>query len=224
MKFPQGEGSAVIHRKKNRPALQRRNILTVSLVSFFLFLIGNLLKSSSTRFLVVLFFIAFIQLSSLQNNSLRGFLLGLCLLSLVVLPILLLSMIAFSYLCRVPFSLMSATFSRSLPEPSWTQLFSCGVVFWAVCRARIRSVVSFFSSGLLFGLLSFVPIFWVSVLSNLQGRFHILSSFWGLFLGFAPFSHSVDFSYSEGSFFFSFCHGYFVRLRSCFSSFWFCSF
>ena len=86
----------MIHRKKNRPALQRRNILTVSLVSFFLFLIGNLLKSSSTRFLVVLFYIAFIQLSSLQNNSLGGFLLGLCLLSLVVLPLLLLSMIDFS--------------------------------------------------------------------------------------------------------------------------------
>ena len=27
----------MIHRKKNRPALQRRDILTVSLVSFFLF-------------------------------------------------------------------------------------------------------------------------------------------------------------------------------------------
>ena len=55
----------MIHRKKNRPALQRRDILTVSLVPFlllllFLFvcLIGNLLKSSSTQFLVVLFFTA----------------------------------------------------------------------------------------------------------------------------------------------------------------------
>ena len=28
VKFPQGEGSAVINRKKNRPALQRRDILT----------------------------------------------------------------------------------------------------------------------------------------------------------------------------------------------------
>ena len=36
VKFPQGEGSAVIYRKKNRPALQRRDILTVFLVSFFI--------------------------------------------------------------------------------------------------------------------------------------------------------------------------------------------
>ena len=56
----------MIHRKKNRPALQRRDILTVSLVSFFsffsflcLFLIENLLRSSCTQFLVALFFIAF---------------------------------------------------------------------------------------------------------------------------------------------------------------------
>ena len=50
----------MIHRKKNRPALQRRDILTVFLV--FLkdyFFIGNLLNSSSTQFLVVLFFLAF---------------------------------------------------------------------------------------------------------------------------------------------------------------------
>ena len=54
----------MIHRKKNRPALQRRDILTVSLVSFFIsffyiFFIGNLPSSSSTQFLVVLFFLAF---------------------------------------------------------------------------------------------------------------------------------------------------------------------
>ena len=51
----------MIHRKKNRPALQRRDISTVSLVSFFFFffLIGNLLKPSSTQFVVVLFFITF---------------------------------------------------------------------------------------------------------------------------------------------------------------------
>ena len=72
----------MIHRKKNGPALQRRDMLTVSLVFFLLlfyfyflflflsnlfsnyylfiyFLIGNLLKSSPTQFLVVLFFIAF---------------------------------------------------------------------------------------------------------------------------------------------------------------------
>ena len=86
---------------------------------------------------------------------------------------------------------------RSFPEPSSTQLFSWGVVFWAVCKAQIRSLVNFFSSGLFFGL----PIFRVSVLSNLKARFHILSSFRGLFLGLSLFSDSVDFSYSEDSFF-----------------------
>ena len=99
----------------------------------------------------------------------------------------------------VPFSLLSATVSRSLPEPSSTELFSWGVVFWAVCRARIRSLVGFFSSGLFFGL----PMFRVSVLSNLQGRFNIISS-WAVGVGVLfpfLFSDSVDFSYSEGSFF-----------------------
>ena len=57
----------MIHRKKNRPALQRHDILTVSLVdfsssSFFFFLGGGgglieiFFKSSSTQFLVFLFF------------------------------------------------------------------------------------------------------------------------------------------------------------------------
>ena len=50
----------MIHRKKNRPALQRRDILTVILVFFCLFVfIGNLLNSSSIQLLVVLFFLAF---------------------------------------------------------------------------------------------------------------------------------------------------------------------
>ena len=61
MKFPQGEGSAVIHRKKNRPALPRHDIWTVCVCFFFsfsFFSIENLLSSSSTHFLVVEFFIA----------------------------------------------------------------------------------------------------------------------------------------------------------------------
>ena len=45
----------MIHRKKNRPALQRRDILTISLVSSCF---RNLLRSSLTLDLVVLFFIA----------------------------------------------------------------------------------------------------------------------------------------------------------------------
>ena len=93
----------MIHRKKNRPALQRRDILTVSLVSFFFFsfsfLIGNLLNSSSTQFLVVLFFLA----SYTAPFSSKHFFLVLFLRSLstqlffiVVLFHLLLSMTAFS--------------------------------------------------------------------------------------------------------------------------------
>ena len=56
----------MIHRKKNRPALQRRDVLTVSVVSLFfkIFIIiiiftGNLLNSSSAQVLVVLFFSTF---------------------------------------------------------------------------------------------------------------------------------------------------------------------
>ena len=75
----------MIHRKKNGPALQRRDILTVSLVSFFLFsfflsffffflfLIGNLLRSSSTQFLVVLFFLAFYTAPVLFKTLLFNF-------------------------------------------------------------------------------------------------------------------------------------------------------
>ena len=54
----------MIHRKKNRPALQRHDILTCLFSDFcffffFFFFRGNLLRSSSTQFLLVLFFIAF---------------------------------------------------------------------------------------------------------------------------------------------------------------------
>ena len=91
----------MIHRKKNRPALQRRDILTVSLVAFLNFIfIGNLLRYSSTQFLVVLFFIAFYTAPFTSKH----FFLGLFLRSLstqlfflVVLLLLLLSMTAFSY-------------------------------------------------------------------------------------------------------------------------------
>ena len=94
----------MILRKKNRPALQRRDILTVSLVSFYLisfslFLIGNLLKSS-TEFLAVLFFVAFY----IAPFPSKHFFLGLFVRSLstqlfflVVLLLLLLSMTAFAY-------------------------------------------------------------------------------------------------------------------------------
>ena len=94
----------MIHRKKNRPALQRRDILTVSLVSFLLFclfvFVGNLLNFISTQFLVVLFFLAFYT----APFSSKHFFLGLFVRSLspqlfvlVVLLRLLLSITAFSY-------------------------------------------------------------------------------------------------------------------------------
>ena len=95
------------------------------------------------------------------------------------------------------FSLLSATFSHSLPEPSFTQVFFWGFVFWAVRGARTRSLLRCFSSVLFFGL----PAFSVSVLNNLEGRFHILSSFGGLCSGLSVFGDSVDFSYSEGTIF-----------------------
>ena len=63
-------------------------------------------------------------------------------------------------------------------SPFSTQLCSWGVVSWEVCTARISSLVSFFSWGLFFGL----PVFRGFVLSNFQGCFDILSSFFGFVL------------------------------------------
>ena len=85
----------MIHRKNNRPALQRRDILTVSLVSFggvfflffFLFLIGNLLRSSSTQLLVVLLFLAFY--TALFSSKYFFLILGLFLRSYICPAILL---------------------------------------------------------------------------------------------------------------------------------------
>ena len=88
----------MIHRKKNRPSLQRRDILTVFLIFYFFiyFFIGNLPSSS----FVVLFFIAFYT----AEFSSKHFILGIsvrCLFTqlffLLVLLLLLLSMTAFTY-------------------------------------------------------------------------------------------------------------------------------
>ena len=100
----------MIHRKKNRPALQRRDSLTFL---FDIYILGNLLSSSFTQFLVVLFFIAFYT----AQFSSKHFILRLFVRSLSTYYDCFL-------LCRVPFSLLSATVSRSLPEPSSTQLLS----------------------------------------------------------------------------------------------------
>ena len=99
----------MIHRKKNRPALQRRDILTVSLVGFFFFFFffwggggggGNLLNSSSTQFLVVLFFLPFYTAPFFSKPFFLGLFvrsLSTQLFLLVVSNILLLSMSAFCY-------------------------------------------------------------------------------------------------------------------------------
>ena len=187
--------------------------------------IGNLLSSSSIQFLVVLFFIAFYT----APFSSKHFLLGLFLRSLstqlfflVVLFLLLLSMTAFSYvwflsLFWVP--LFHALYLSHLPPSSFLEGLSSEQF------AELESVhLLAFSSGLFFGL----PMFMVSVLSNLQGRFHILSSWggvgWGGILFPFLFSDSVDFSYSKGSVFLFFSRIFFMGLLPCFSSFWFCSF
>ena len=90
----------MIHCKKNRPALQRRDILTVFFYIFLYFFIGNLPSSSFTQFLVVLFFMAFYT----AEFSSKHFILGLFVRSLftqlfflLVLLLLLLSMTAFTY-------------------------------------------------------------------------------------------------------------------------------
>ena len=87
----------MIHRKKNRPALQRRDILTVSLVSSCF---RNLLGSSSTQNLVVLFFKACYSLPFPSKHFFLWLFVGSLstqLFFLVVFLPLLLSMTAFSY-------------------------------------------------------------------------------------------------------------------------------
>ena len=87
----------MIHRKKNRPALQRRDILTVFLVSLVL---GNLLKSSSSQVLVVLFFSAFHAARFSSKHSFLGLFvrsLSTQLFFLVASLFLVLSVTAFCY-------------------------------------------------------------------------------------------------------------------------------
>ena len=87
----------MIHRKKNRPALQRRDNLTVSSFFYiFFFLMRNLLNSYTTKSLVVLFFFSILH-SSVLFKTLVFRSLSTHLFFLVVLLPLLLSMIAFSY-------------------------------------------------------------------------------------------------------------------------------
>ena len=136
MKFPQGEGSAVIHRKKNRPALQRRDILTDSLMSFFIFyifFIGNLPSSSSTQFLVVLFFLAFYT----DFFTSKHFLLGL-------LGFLFLFLSHFSECVDFTYSSFFLFFSGIFHESS-TVLFFFLVLFYLAglhCLLRMHAISS----------------------------------------------------------------------------------
>ena len=134
MKFPQGEGSAVIHRKKNRPALQRRDILTVFLVSFlyiYIFFIGNLLNSSSTQFLV-LCFLAFCRAPFSSKHLFSGLFvrsLSTQLYFLVVSHILLLSMTACCHVGLLSLFwvwLFHAVFLGHLPPSSFLEGLSSG--------------------------------------------------------------------------------------------------
>ena len=165
MKFPQGEGSAVIQRKKNRPVLQRPDVFDC--LFSVLYILGNLLNSSYTRFLVAPFFSKpfflglFVRFLSTQ------------LFLLVVANILLLSMSAFCYVRLLslfwvwPFH---AVFLRHLPPNSFLEglsseqfvefesvqllaflaracclaLLSLGVSFLAICRAVMMYLVLFF--------------------------------------------------------------------------------
>ena len=127
MKFPKGEGSAVIHRKKKKQTCFTKTWHFDCLSSVFLFFIGNLLRSSSTQFLVVLFFIAFCTaLFSSKHFRLELFVRSLFtqLFFLVVLFLLLLSMTAFSHV-KAPFSLLCVTFFFIFffAGPSSIQLF-----------------------------------------------------------------------------------------------------
>ena len=201
MKFLQGEGSAVIHRKKNRPALQRRDILTVSLVFclfvclFFVFLnifYRNFLRSSSTQFLVVLFFISFYTAPFSWKHFFSGFFVrcfSTQLFFLVVLLLLLLNMTAFSYVGLLSFFwvwLFHAVFLSHLPPISFLdglsseQFAELESVHLLALSARACSL-AFLSLAVPFLAICRAVLIYVVFFS-------------ALFSGSSLFSDSVDFS------------------------------
>ena len=170
---------------------------------------------------MVLFFIAFYA----APFSSKHFILGLFLRSLstqlffiVGLIFLLPSMVAFSYVGLLSLFWVRhfhALYLSHLPPSSFLEGLSSEQF------AELGSVhLLAFSARLVLCL----PNLKVSVLINLQGRFHIISSFVLFFLFLSHFSDCVDFSYSKGSFFLFFSRIFFMGLLPCFSSFWFCSF
>ena len=187
------------------------------LVWFFYF-IGNLLKSSSTKYLVVLLFIAFYTAPLSSKHFFLGLFLRFLstqLFFLVVLLLLLISMTAFSYVGFLSLfwvRLFHGLYLTHLPPSSFLEKL---ILFWTVCRARIRLLVSLFSSELFFGLL----IFSVYVFKILQGRLHIISSFWE-FLGVRSYSFVslaiLLISAILRDHFSYFSQGFFMRLLPCF--------
>jgi len=157
VKFSQGEGSAVIHRKKKQTCFTKTWHFDC-LSSVFLFFIGNLLRSSSTQFLVVLFFIAFCTaLFSSKHFHLELFVRSLFtqLFFLVVLFLLLLSMTAFSHV-KAPFSLLCVTFCLFLffAGPSSIQLFP----YWFYSHQFAELFVRSSSTALFFLVLFFLAL------------------------------------------------------------------
>ena len=182
-----GRGPRWFTVRKTDLALQRRDILTVSLV-FCLFVCfvsfvflnifyRNFLRSSSTQFLVVLFFISFYTAPFSWKHFFSGFFVrcfSTQLFFLVVLLLLLLNMTAFSYVGLLSLFwvwLFHAVFLSHLPPIS----FLDGLSSEQFAELGSVQLLAFFSSGLYFSL----PVFRVWVLSNFQGHFYILSSLGG---------------------------------------------
>ena len=111
----------MIHRKKNRPALQRHDILTVSLVSFFCFFF----LSGSVLFSVLHSSILFKTLLSRAFFFFRS--LSTQLFFLVVFLLLILSTIAFSYVGLLSLfcvQLFHAVYLGHLPPRSFLEELS----------------------------------------------------------------------------------------------------
>ena len=142
----------------------------------FLFLIGNLLRSSSTQFLVVLFFLAFytVPFSAKHFFLILGLFLRFLsthLFFLVVLLLLLLSMTAFSYVGFLSLfwvRLFHAVFLSHLPPSSFLGVFSSEQF------AELKSV------HLLAFSLAFLSL-WVSFLAISVAVFMYLGILGGLF-------------------------------------------
>ena len=225
MKFPQGEGSAVIHRKKNRPALQRRDILNVSLFYFFNYFCKiNLLNSSSTHFLVVLFFLAFYTVPFPSKHSFVGLFVRSLFTQLFFVVVLLLwlhSMTAFSYVGLLSLFwmwLLHAVFLSHLPPSSFLvgmsseQFAELESVHLLAFSARACSL-AFLSLGVAFLAISRAFLIILSFFSRVCSK-----AFLSLVIVLISAIRRAHFSYFSWAFFFV------GLLLPRFSSFWFRSF